>query len=81
MKVIAQCGYSTGTGDGMFFAYSAVRPLRTVYWEIFCVVLFLQILLILKFCKNLLAQKNNYAHVSCICTHGNQLNGHGQEAG
>ena len=52
MKVIAQCGYSTGTGDGMFFAYSAGRPLRTVYWEIFCVILFLQILLILKFCKN-----------------------------
>ena len=24
---------------------------------------------------------NNYARVSCMCTRGNQLNGHGQEAG
>ena len=55
---------------------------NVLYTGKFCVILFLRILRILKFRKNnyLLMQKI-IMHVSCMCTRGNQLNGHGQEAG
>ena len=52
--------------------------------EIFCVILFLWILRILKFCKNLLTQKiivHVRLHAYTWYRYDNQLNGHGQDAG